>query len=159
MACIKLPLMDLSAKNRGWLLLGLVGAILLITACGTQQQRHGLLTFFFDGVPDPGTEQQVAEVKAESAKKKRRGFVPVVQRIIYHEPFELKDCQDCHKSAHSQALLKDEPQLCYDCHGKMLKKMTFVHKPAEDGTCKACHLPHKSTFDFFTAQAGSAVVQ
>lgn len=146
----KLQPMDLSTKNSGrWVLAGLAGVVLLITACGSQQQKHQMLTFFFDGVPDPGSASSpVPTGEAEMVEKKRRGFVPVVRRVIFHEPFELKDCKDCHKSAHSQALVKDEPRLCYDCHGKILKKMTFVHKPAEDGTCKACHLPHKSPYDF-----------
>ena len=123
---------------------------LLMTACGTEQ-RHKVMTFFFEGVPEPGEAGRVAETEVatvEQIEPERVGFQPVVKKWFYHEPFELKACKDCHQSEFSQALLKDEPKLCYDCHGKILKKMEFVHKPAEDGTCKLCHTAHKSEVAF-----------
>jgi predicted CXXCH cytochrome family protein len=142
--------MGLCTKSSGRIHLLFAAALLLVglfvTACGTHQ-RYKVLTFFFEGVPEPGSELVVAEAVSEASttsKPKRKGFTPVVTKMFMHEPFELKECKNCHKTKHSQALLKEEPQLCYDCHGKMLKRMTFVHKPAEEGNCKACHVAHQS---------------
>lgn len=123
----------------------LLGAMLLVAACNNPDQQHNVLNFFFDGVPDPNAqpETQTADPKLPG---KRKSFEPVSLKRYLHEPYALKDCSDCHKSNRSQALLKPEPQLCYDCHGRILKKMTFVHKPAAEGNCKVCHLAHESPY-------------
>ncbi|MFT5123509.1 MAG: putative CXXCH cytochrome family protein [Kiritimatiellia bacterium] len=126
-----------------------LGWMLVLSVGCESTRKHAVLNFFFDGVPVPGGTQTSAEPQPSAAPVKVvNKTAPVAPKFILHEPFELKECADCHKSTFSQALVKEEPLLCYACHGKIMKKMTVLHKPSGDGTCKLCHLAHKSPYDY-----------
>ncbi len=58
-------------------------------------------------------------------------------------------CTDCH-NAHSRKrrlLVKQEPELCYDCHQRIRAKTFYPsHHPIQEGKmgCNDCHQPHGS---------------
>lgn len=154
--------MALSTKNKGAvpykviLLAGLLGVTLLagLSSCATQR-RYELLTFFFDGVPDPNApppEKSESSSKKQGPRAKTAADVPLPLFFV-HEPYAERSCDDCHESKFSQTLVKEPPALCFGCHGKMTKKMTFIHDPVKEGSCSDCHEPHKSRYEFLLTRS------
>ncbi len=62
-----------------------------------------------------------------------------------HGPTAVGLCQACHKTvdadAHRFELTKEQPDLCYQCHGEP-PDAEFLHGPVALGMCTACHNPH-----------------
>ena len=67
-----------------------VSAALL--GCGTPEKRYEVLSFFFDGVPNPN-----AELAAQTSERVRRSGGTVA--LVRHKPFVDENCVACHKSA------------------------------------------------------------
>lgn len=69
-----------------------------------------------------------------------------------HRPAGMKECESCHDphaSAFKYQLKKEIPDLCFGCHGDLLKgedgkAIAFVHEPVAEGDCVSCHNPHAS---------------
>jgi len=64
-------------------------------------------------------------------------------------------CQACHMTVEGKKhpehkdsiqLIRDVPQVCYDCHDRSQFKGKSVHPPVIIDTCTACHNPHQSNF-------------
>ncbi|MBL8732668.1 MAG: hypothetical protein JNN13_09900 [Planctomycetes bacterium] len=130
----------------------------LLAACSATT-RYQVLSFFFDGVPDPN-----APVSTEQL------ITPVPERFVYqppqpdpatlpkmHRPYADRKCDACHKSsmdrkqrdptsfnvADAAALRMPVEQLCRSCHP--LTEQPYQHAPALMGECVRCHQPHAST--------------
>ncbi len=73
-----------------------------------------------------------------------------------HKPFvDTKSCLQCHlphASENASLLVNSSPELCFECHKNTPKTIQpklekkFVHAPAADGDCTACHSSHASEF-------------
>ena len=115
---------------------------LLLYACNTTK-NHKILSFFFDGVPEPGK----APVERGIGEKKGKGVVPPAPAGVRdHAPYAAKQCQACHVKTTSNLLLPIE-ELCFKCHTLDLRKK-YTHGPLASGGCKVCHHPHGSKFPF-----------
>jgi predicted CXXCH cytochrome family protein len=71
-----------------------------------------------------------------------------------HAPLS-SGCQACHmpvedkkhpEQTDSMKLIRDVPELCYDCHDRSQFKGKSVHPPVVMNTCTSCHNPHLSNF-------------
>lgn len=115
-------------------------------AC-TPQEKHRVLTFFFDGVPP----LHPVETKAEPGKTPdtEPGAAPQVTkveppkppRVIWHEhtpALDPKGCGTCHAVDRSYQLVKPVPELCEVCH-KDTRSYPRLHGPVALGTCMSCH--------------------
>jgi len=67
----------------GGLLVGL--GLVLMAGCGSPRERYRVLSYFFDGVPDPDAVKRVVNDQGVS--------VPVVARVVtQHKPYADNQC-------------------------------------------------------------------
>jgi len=94
------------------------------------------------------TEKQVLDVPDKDNAcylcHKRMGN----QKFV-HGPVGMYACVSCHslKSSPKYAILKKEPQLCFDCHKEKrqeFQSFKFLHGPIAAGMCEVCHDRHYS---------------
>jgi len=128
-----------SGTARGIALSAFVLAAALALGCGATT-RHRVLSFFFDGVPQPQAPAAAAAPTqpAAAAQQSRIGRVE-------HEPFAAKECDSCHDKGSSNGLVVSREKLCFQCHDFDLKAK-YVHGPLVAGGCLLCHDPHSSPY-------------
>jgi predicted CXXCH cytochrome family protein len=124
--------------------------VLIIAIACSVDQRHRVLTFFFEGVPAPGSRPARApRMDAFLPPPRRQGISPfesVEYFLSVHAPYEEGVCGECHEiEAHAQTVLPDHVQ-CLRCHGEQAVSERWDHGPAALGVCTTCHDPHVSQF-------------
>jgi DmsE family decaheme c-type cytochrome len=85
---------------------------------------------------------------------------PLSLKAVQHRPF-LDNCTGCHEphgSDYLPLLRKDQPPLCYDCHGAI--KYDFLkpsHHPVDtvELSCADCHDPHAADYKFLINAKGN----
>lgn len=130
-------------KNLAWALLSVFLTILFSCSTGTS---HKVLTFFFDGVPQPDTSKQIQKdslavqsAQPAQAKKRQSRFL---QENFFHPPYKDKECGDCHDTEAGFKLIDPLPELCFNCHDDFREELQVVHGPVASGACTECHHPH-----------------
>lgn len=120
----------------GTLVLTSVLIVAFLTGCEART-RYKVLSFFFDGVPDP---DKVAALATDRGKE-AGGKAP---RPLYrgHGPYEARMCDACHLRATNTLSLPIE-ELCFKCHALDIRKK-YLHGPVGVGGCRVCHEPHGS---------------
>ena len=112
-----------------------------------------MLTFFFDGVPEPGASVALADVKqrvhtvkeAETAEESERAArTSTSPYVSVHPPYQERACEDCHDRTSVTFLVMDAKQLCFLCHDSSEFEGPYVHGPVAVGDCVVCHHPHQS---------------
>jgi predicted CXXCH cytochrome family protein len=101
--------------------------------------RYKVLSFFFDGVPDP---DMIEGAVSMDWKKRGREGKGERQRVGEHGPFAAKMCDGCHKRGSNELILPIE-KLCLNCHNLQIEKR-LIHGPVIAGGCRICHEPHGS---------------
>jgi len=130
-------------RNLSFFLLSIF--LIYVSGC-SPAKNYKALSFFFDGVPNP--EQIKAVQKADSIS--RQDSASVAQSIglsapppmIYHPPYQEKECATCHDQTSMGKLTEPQPALCYECHEDFSKKYKVLHGPVDGGQCTECHSPH-----------------
>lgn len=104
----------------------------------SQQKRYDVLTFFFDGVPNPGG------VKG--------GPAPVA---YVHKPYAENKCGSCHASddidmsiSRAVDIAEIPPTVCLKCHQGVTTEYPVMHGPVVSVQCLLCHAPHDSTLPY-----------
>ena len=121
---------------------------ILLLNC-SEEKKHDILTFLFDGVPPLG--QKALKNELVNADFRTTSQVPEGPVWYVHEP--RKDCTNCHdksrqKNMSPQTYLKAPvPQLCYNCHSDYSSNQ-YVHGPVAVGQCLYCHNPHASQIKY-----------
>ena len=118
-------------------------AAALLCGCNTTKS-HKLLSFFFDGVPDP--DKAAAEQGVMGAKKDGETVPGAASRYKEHGPYAAKECTGCHMRA-TNALILPIEELCISCHSIDVRKK-YIHGPLASGDCKVCHQAHGSIYPF-----------
>ena len=124
-----------------WLVPALLGVAMggaLLVGCGTPQQRYHVLSFFFDGVPDPSAPKAMSGGKVRSQLSGATIFV--------HRPYAENKCEECH--ANSQDIfagLKIRKDVCLKCHPLTATRYEKMHGPVASGQCLICHAAHQSS--------------
>ena len=123
----------------GWLLLG-VFLVLVGPSCSSEK-NYKVLSFFFDGVPDPN-----APVLAEGEEQSGNGTGPKMLAIV-HKPYAEGKCGECHEGDTSKfdSFQKLSSDICMKCHAKVLNQYPVMHGPVSAGECLLCHNPHESS--------------
>jgi len=119
----------------------------LSLACSRTTQ-HRVLSFFFDGVPEPGGARDTAGASAGgqgSATVEPRLTAPPRQYYA-HTPYRENRCGGCHDSTSGQLIRAVAEGLCLTCHSKLTADARFVHGPVAVDDCTACHHFHGSAF-------------
>ena len=148
--------------NRQRVIVSLVACVLLASC--SLERRYRVLSFLFDGVPDPN-----APVRVEALPAPRVDFTKLTNAeraeylankieaptVYFHEPVEKRECASCHvfeKQDESRpgwmagmpTLIVPIEELCARCHEPPEAK--YVHGPVATRRCDFCHEPHQSTF-------------
>ena len=133
----------LSGRRR---LLGVgLAVVLLLVGCGTQE-RYRVLSFFFDGVPDPNAppasagEEETGDYVGRPADAKGLTY-------YRHKPYDENKCDACHRSTGGQMMEFSalDDSICAGCHPGTTTQYRYMHGPVATGQCRVCHLPHEST--------------
>lgn len=115
----------------------LVGMALVGVLVGCGPNRHRILTFFFDGVPDPN---------AANITGRQRNVRSSAGRTVYgHQPFLENKCDACHQNTDDIfARAKVRKDICIDCHASVQTQHAVMHGPVMHNVCSLCHSPHQS---------------
>ncbi len=120
--------------------------MLVNSGCVTQK-NYKILSFFFDGVPDPVQQKTVSE----DTLRQENGTVAMQVtstrnnvQYYYHEGIRDKSCDNCHDPDAGNRLSEPQPVVCYNCHDDFSEQYETVHGPVAGGYCTACHNIHRS---------------
>lgn len=144
------PTGNLMRKTRLHYILLIFCVCLVLSSCRAGQ-GYRLLTFFFDGVPVPETDETAVDtlkIKTENLIRSR----DLTEERLYaderpasvHPVYRPDSCRLCHDRNHSNRLISPIPDLCYQCHTRFSETYTFLHGPVGAGMCASCHFPHQS---------------
>ncbi|HEY8666769.1 MAG TPA: cytochrome c3 family protein [Tepidisphaeraceae bacterium] len=114
-----------------------LGVLLLLIGCSAGR-RYQVLSFFFDGVPDPNAPR----IKGTATGTAQVGAGARVFSI--HPPYRDGNCAGCHGSG-DEKLLNPGQELCLSCHKNIRTAHEFMHGPVSAGACLWCHDPHQSS--------------
>ena len=125
---------------RRWQAFAVAALVMVVSAfwAGCSPKKHyKILSFFFDGVPDPNApDPRIARLDASG----RLQLMAVI-----HQPFREDRCDACHRSKDAFTDI-DAPsvQKCFACHDKVGSGLLLVHGPVAAKECLWCHDPHRS---------------
>ena len=102
------------------------------------EKHYNVLSFFFDGVPDP----RVVSASADAVFiAKQTGGVYYV-----HEPYAREGCAECHGDSPGGIMVSTvDPAVCLKCHASVTDAHRVMHGPVAANACLWCHAPHEST--------------
>jgi predicted CXXCH cytochrome family protein len=121
--------------------LGGVGALLvLVVALGacSEQKHYNVLSFFFDGVPDPNAPPELRPTGRYAFARDAASGGSV------HAPFAQQDCNTCHVTKRDVFFVTDkvDESICLTCHAGVERQYPVMHGPVAAGACSWCHNPH-----------------
>lgn len=121
-------------RPAGPLLCAAVAVALAIWAgCTVTKDNYEVLSFFFDGVPDPNAPIGAAGV-------------PIRQSPTYslHQPYAERKCVECHGRRFNVTAVGAD--ICLTCHEGVTDALPRMHGPVAAGACLWCHAPHESPY-------------
>lgn len=135
-----------------------VGFFMILLFCFgcNDVERHRILTFFFEGVPDVDAAFRPAIIRRSAGgggSAAVAGLSPFAARVarqrigVRHEP--AGECNKCHRGrmgAKFNELSMPVPELCYSCHENHRIEEGYSHGPVTAGACVFCHDPHQSGY-------------
>jgi predicted CXXCH cytochrome family protein len=129
--------------------------------CATPEQRHRVLSFFFDGVPPlyPEEPEPTYEERAAGELQQVAEGRPKTRIISIHGPVAKRECDQCHESRFSNKLKAEKQDLCWSCHNREDFPGEVVHGPVAAGFCDACHDPHRSPHRFLLVRDRNEICQ
>lgn len=115
-----------------------VGCAVLWTGCSVEKD-YKVLSFFFDGVPDPTIVRSNAD--ALRLAKETGG------KVYAHKPFANNQCGECHKDLSGEGARNVNPAICFRCHEALGNEYPKMHGAVSAGACVFCHSPHESVIE------------
>ena len=128
----------------------LVILVLLAGMSCSVKKNHKVLSFFFDGVPKPGSENQSGQGEPDAAVPGKNGTrrpVDEIRVVSRHKAYTLRKCKDCHSTQSLSFFKEKRDRICFGCHKEEKYTGDFLHGPVAVGACNACHLPHESKYE------------
>ena len=117
MALLDLPINVYQVKDVKYISIILI--LILSVSCSIKN-NYKALSFFFDGVPDPGDTlvipESVINELADNNRFENDTLELKVKRILYHQPYVNKGCSKCHDRNSVGIMIMEEPGICYQCH-------------------------------------------
>lgn len=117
--------------------------IILSTACSIQK-HYRILSFFFDGVPNPEKAEIIVEVDTVEIEVDTLVAVNTVPLEYVHKPYQDRKCSNCHDNTRMGMLNEPMPDICVSCHTDFQLNYGNPHGPVTGGHCNTCHHPHKT---------------
>jgi predicted CXXCH cytochrome family protein len=126
----------------------IIGILLIFLSGCSSTNNYKTLSFFFDGVPKPDielTSQKLDSIsRVDSTALDQNVISAQKPLIIYHSPYQEKECASCHDKGTMGKFVSLQPELCYQCHDDFKNTYKVLHGPVAGGQCTACHNPHQS---------------
>ena len=142
-------------------ILRLVILLVLFTAACSPESRYKVLSFIFDGVPEPDFSDNIAEVNDSVLTSDSTNILNIAEnnktKVFFHQPYLDKDCNSCHSNNDMGQKIKTQPELCYTCHENFEDEYAVIHGPVAGGYCTDCHDPHKSKFPELMLREGKDI--
>ncbi|HWB55272.1 MAG TPA: cytochrome c3 family protein [Tepidisphaeraceae bacterium] len=135
-------------------LLIVCGLFLLLLGSCQEKRDYKVLSFFFDGVPDPYA-RPIDQTKATVHFVTARPLEQLPRLAYQHKPFALHQCDQCHTADHKQLTKLDSTDLCVKCHTNTTHEFTVMHGPVSNGLCLWCHEAHESDVPHLLKSNGS----
>ncbi len=125
-------------------------ALLIVSAC-SPTTRHRVLTFFFDGVPDPrgskvSPDPSMGPGDSPDAQAKNKLPSPRWRELHVHPPYRENRCGSCHSTQTGQLFRPVTEGLCETCHRSLTDSKAYVHGPVAVSGCLNCHHYHSSVY-------------
>lgn len=116
------------------------------------QRDYKLLSFFFDGVPDPNAPAMLEDSDLPAGSAPR-------QVAFVHKPYAENKCDVCHgrASGRYEEFTKADMAVCTTCHEGVRTQFTHMHGPVAVGECNLCHVPHESSVPALLLDTAPAV--
>ena len=126
----------------------LMSASWVVCVACSQTTRYHVLSFFFDGVPEPGRAGAGIELQPGEQTGPAAAPAParVPKRFFAHTPYRENRCEGCHDATSGQLTRSVPDGLCLTCHSKLTADARFVHGPVAVNDCTVCHHFHGSAF-------------
>lgn len=121
---------------RIWLVAVVSGMAAAWAGCSVEK-NYKLLSFFFDGVPDPNAPMATVGPLANLGLRQSPTYT-------IHKPFAEDACVECHG-----ARFRMEPpglDVCMKCHADVTTRHERMHGPVVAQACLWCHNPHESAY-------------
>ena len=106
---------------------------LVVLGCTVTNRNYKVLSFFFDGVPDPNLPAGVV-TRVEGGK-------PAV--AVLHQPYAEERCEVCHRTRYRPT--REDSSICLECHAQVKSAHAVMHGAVEANACLWCHNPHESS--------------
>lgn len=132
--------------------------LIVMSALGTAiwsgcsvEKHYDLLSYFFDGVPDPNASLDGPE----------SGLFARNPRVVYkrHVPFAERLCFDCHSNPSDMKMDRNDSNICLNCHDGVPDQYAYMHGPVVAISCLQCHDPHQSQHDYLLRVSTSELCQ
>lgn len=104
--------------------------------CQVTPSNYKLLSFLFDGVPDPSMSGPAGNTAGADIKQSPTYSV--------HRPFQEERCETCHKGRLRPS--RNDSSACLSCHADRVSEHAYMHGPVAAGACMWCHAPHESAY-------------
>ncbi|GAB4321391.1 MAG: hypothetical protein Kow0059_16090 [Candidatus Sumerlaeia bacterium] len=140
------------ARTR-WLLITIVPLVAAAGLACAPTTRYQVLSFFFDGVPNPNAQPGNGLAQAVTLSEFRRTVAalpkarprPAPPKIVsVHRPVAERQCRQCHDLSLGTLDVAPDARLCDNCHHDLRVREGWNHGPINLGTCVPCHKPHES---------------
>lgn len=114
-----------------------VALVLAWTGCTVTESNYKMLSYFFDGVPDPNAPVPIDGGTLVDAIRRSPTYT-------VHKPYEADACAECHSSRFR--LTRNDSPVCLKCHADQVSSHPRMHGPVAAGACLWCHSPHDSAY-------------
>lgn len=122
------------------------GCLLFGWAGCSVEKNYDLLSFFFDGVPEPGS------LEAGGGLLGGRGGT-----MYSHEPYATESCLECHPNPSQMQLSREDSGVCMKCHEQIPEQYEFMHGAVVGNACLWCHDPHISANPYLLRDSAPAL--
>lgn len=133
--------------RRAMVMVSIASAALALWPACSPPTRYRVLSFFFDGVPAPGTTPQrgyPTPLAPALGTGEVAGGASAGRPVQPHPPYRENRCRACHDFT-SGALLRTAGEgLCETCHKNVPRESRYVHGPVAVRDCLVCHHYHGS---------------
>ena len=122
--------LGLGKGRRALVALGVSAGGIVWFGCSVEK-HYDLLSFFFDGVPNPNALPVTATAGDPISMRQSPTYVA-------HTPYVERQCDSCHRSRFDTSRVGAE--VCLPCHEGVETEYRVMHGPVALGACLWCHV-------------------